>query len=341
MNFERNGYFVYGANFPVLCGDLFFEIMRIVMKKNLQQLFQEFMYESEFVKRVRPETLRGYKTTFELFTRLTPSVTLDSLSTKKIVDFFKLLQERKRIVGKGIIKIGIKKSTVATYWGKLSCFFEWLVVKDYLMVNPLKEMRYPSPEYDDRKYLKKEEVEKIITAILTNHHDNILLLKRNLVLFYILIFCGLRREELLLLQIRDIDFERKMLTVRGDTSKSGRTRQIPLHSTTIMYLKDYLIARKKYVTPYLIVSKSRDERLTTNGLKHLIQKLNNSSEVSFHLHQLRHTFAVNFLKTSNNIVKLKQLLGHKNISMTIIYLRCLPTDELRADIENMNIDSLI
>lgn len=311
------------------------------MRKTLEQLFQEFLYECEFVKKVRPETLRGYSTTFQLFKKLLPEFSLETLSPGTITRFFKILQERKRIVGKGIIKVGIKKSTVATYWGKLSTFFQWLAEKKYIKVNPLREMHYPSPVYEDRKYLKKEEVEKIITAIHVHHNNNDLYLKRNLALFYLLLFCGLRRQELLQLQIRDIDFERKLITVRGDTSKSGRTRVIPLHSTTIMYLKDYLTTRKRYTTPYLIASSSQDEHLTVNGLKHLIQKLQDCSGVQFYIHQLRHTFAVNFLKTSNNVVKLKQLLGHRNITMTIIYLRCLPTNELRGDIENMNIDTLI
>lgn len=311
------------------------------MRKTLQQLFQEFVYECEFVKKVRPETLRGYSNTFQLFIKLLPECSVDTLSSSTITQFFKILQERKRVVGKGIIKIGIKKSTVATYWGKLSAFFEWLAAKKHIEVNPLKGMRYPSPIYEDRKYLKKEEVEKIITAIHTHHNNNILILKRNLVIIHVLLFCGLRREELLLLQVRDIDLERKMITVRGDTSKSGKTRQIPLHQNIIMYLKDYLNARRSYTIPYLVVSSSRNERLTSNGLKHLVIKLRNWSGVQFHLHQLRHTFAVNFLKASNNIVKLKQLLGHKSITMTIIYLRCLPADEIRGDIENMSVDTFL
>lgn len=311
------------------------------MRKTILQLFQEFLFESEFVKKMRPETLRGYSHTFHLFLKLMPDISLQTLSSNAVTQFFKILQERKRFVGKGIIKVGVKKSTVATYWGKLSAFFEWLATKKYIATNPFYEMQYPSPVYEDRKYLKKEEIEKIITAIHTHHNNNILVLKRNLVLFHILLFCGLRREEVMSLQVRDIDFERKALTVRADTSKSGKTRQIPLHSSVIMHVKDYLNARKSYTTPYLIVSNSRDEKLTNNGLKHLIQKLRDNSGVDFHVHQLRHTFAVNFLKTSNNIVKLKQLLGHKSISMTIIYLRCLPTDEMRGDIENMNVDTLI
>jgi integrase/recombinase XerD len=311
------------------------------MRKNLQQLFEEFMYECEFVKRARPETLRGYTTTFELFNRLIPSSTLDSLTSNSVVEFFRILQERKRIVGRGCIKIGVRKSTIATYWSKLNVFFGWLLAKGYIASNPFTGLRHASPEYEDRKYLKKEEIEKIITAIHTHHNNNLLILKRNLVLFYLLLFCGLRKEELLLLQIRDVDFERKLLTVRADTSKSGRSRFIPLHSSTLMYLKDYLNARKSYTTPFLIVSSTKDEKLTADGLKHLITKLNDCSGVRFHLHQLRHTFAVNFLKSSNNIAKLKQLLGHKNISMTLIYLRCLPMEEFQGDIESMTIDTLI
>jgi site-specific recombinase XerD len=311
------------------------------MKKTIEQLFQEFLYESEFVKRVQPETLRGYSTTFQLFKKLLPDISVETLTTSNITEFFKTLQERKRIIGKGIIKVGVKKSTVSTYWGKLSAFFQWLADKKYINENPLRKMHHPTPVYEDRKYLTKVDIEKIIAAIHVHHNNNELYVKRNIVLFYILLFCGLRRQELLQLQIRDIDFERKLLTIRRDTSKSGRTRVIPLHSDIIMYLKDYLAIRKKYTTPYLIASSSRDEHLTLDGLKHLIQKLQDYSGVEFHLHQLRHTFAINFLKTSNNVVKLKQLLGHRDINMTTIYLRCLPPSELQGDIENMNIDSML
>lgn len=311
------------------------------MRKTLEQLFREFIYECEFVKKVKPETLRGYVQTFNLFNKIMPAANINTISTDALISFFKTLHERKRIVGKGVVKVGVQKSTIATYWSKLSVFFEWLAVKKHIRTNPLRQLRHPSPVYQDRKYLKKEEIEKIITAIHTHHNNNILLLKRNVVLLHLLLFCGLRKGELMSLQVRDIDFERRSVTIRGDTSKSGKTREIPLHSSVMMYLKDYFSARKTYTTPYVIVSSNRDEKLTDNGLKHLIDKLKLNSGVSFHVHQLRHTFAINFLKTSNNIAKLKQLLGHKNISMTMIYLRCLPTDELRGDVENMSIDTLI
>jgi site-specific recombinase XerD len=311
------------------------------MRKNIQQLFEEFMYEAEFARKVKPKTLLGYSNTFQLFIKIIPDCSLDTLSSGTVIRFFKILQERRRFVGKGAIKVGIKKSTVATYWVKLNPFFAWLAVKKHIPLNPFNGMQFPAPKYEDKKFLKKEEVEKIIAGIHCLHNSDLLTLKRNLVIFYIFLFCGLRREELLSLQVRDIDFTRKILTVRGNTSKSGRSRDIPLHSTVLLHLKDYLHSRKDYTSPFLIVSTRKDERLTDFGLKHFTDKLKNQTGVQFHVHQLRHTFAVNFLKASNNILKLKQLMGHKEISITMIYLRCLPVSEFRGDIESMDVDSLI
>lgn len=311
------------------------------MKKNLQQLFDEFIYECEFVKRVRPATLHGYKYTFVTFTRLMPGLSLELITSDTMTQFFRLLQERKRIVGKGKIKTGIKNSTAASYWCKLNAFFSWLSLKGFISENPFKDMSYPKPSYEDKQYLKKEEIERILTAIHITHSKNMLLFKRNLIVFYLLLYCGLRKEELLLLQIRDIDFVRKTVTIRGETSKSGRTRHIPLHSSTMMHLQDYLKERKVFKTQYLIVSSRRDDRFSDDGLKHLVAKIKQISGIPFHLHQFRHTFAVNFLKATNNIFKLKLLLGHQDIKVTMLYLRCLPSDELRGDIEMLSIDTFI
>ena len=70
-----------------------------------------------------------------------------------------------------------------------------------------------------------------------------------------------------------------------------------------------------------------------------VEQVEHPSEATGGSHVLH--FAVNFLRQSNNVYKLKELLGHKDISMTAMYLRCLPVDELRGDVEKMSIDNLI
>jgi site-specific recombinase XerD len=312
----------------------------VTAPKDIQILFDEFLFECEYSRKLRPATLKGYRDVFTLFLKLMPGTGTEDITSKIVLNFFKALEVRNRIVGKGAIRRGVKKSTIATYWSKLAGFFTWLQANNHIRQSPFTALAYPTPSYEDKKFLKREEVEKIIAGVIKSA-KSALVLKRNLLLIYIFLFCGLRREEVLSLQIRDLDLERKLLTVRKEISKSARTRQVPIHQQVELLLKDYLKERKTYTCQYLFVSSNGDHHLSADGLEHVIGKLSKVSGVRFHAHQFRHTFAVNFLKTSNNLAKLRQLLGHKNILVTTQYLRCLPPSEMKADIAALDIDTFI
>lgn len=244
-------------------------------------------------------------------------------------------------MGKGRIKVGVKKSTIATYWSKLNSFFNWLEKRQHINGNPLSGMLYPKVRYEDKQCLSKVQIEKIFTEIHIHHNNNLLILKRNVALFSVLLFCGLRREELISLQVQDVNFDRKTITIRSQTSKSGVARTLPLSSAVSTALSDYLKERKHITTAQLFVSRISDQPFTIDGLRHLVALLIRRSKVKFHLHQFRHTFAINFLKQTNNLFKLKELMGHRDIRMIAVYLRCIPLDEMRSDVERMSIDSLI
>ena len=182
----------------------------------------------------------------------------------------------------------------------------------------------------------------IFTAIaFTIDWQNQLVRKRNIALMHTLLYCGLRKGECINLKILDIDFLRKLLTVRAETSKSKRERTIPLNTKVLSALQDYAVERKHYTTPYFFVSNNHDDKLTYNGLKHLMERIVHASGVKFHLHQLRHTFAVNLLNNGCDSAKLKQLMGHTDIRMTMAYLRCIPSKAMRADLEALSLDSLL
>ena len=314
------------------------------MKKNLKQLHAEFIEEQRYSAKLSPETLRGYQSAFDLLQKIIPTIDPETISEKTMTEFFKQLETRERMVGRGKIKKGVRKSTIATYRSKLNTFFEWLKRRGIIKKNPFNNMEYPDVRYEDIKFLKKEEVEKIITAITMNiKWANHLVQKRNMAIFCILLCCGLRKGELLGLKTYDIDLERKIITVRAETSKSKIERTIPLNSLAIRNLEDYVNERKKrnYSTSHFLVSNNRDDGFTSHGFKHLINLLNEKSGVNFHAHQLRHTFAINMLNQGCDIAKLKQLMGHRDIRMTAVYLRCLPTSAMRQDVELLTLDNLI
>lgn len=310
--------------------------------KNIQELVESFLKQQEYTVRRSKETIKGYKAAFHLLFKFMPQIELVDITTETMQNFFEFLQTRERNYGIDKVKSGVKTSTIATYRSKLNAFFVWLIATGVLKENPLNNIEYPEVLYDDRKYLTKQDIERIFTAIANNGKDP-LIRKRNMAIFSVLLYCGLRKNELISLRLLDINLEKRELKVRAETSKSKRDRQLPLHREAIYALNEYLAERKskKYKTEYLFVSHAGDRPLTSHGLKHLVEYLKEKSGVKFHLHRFRHTFATNLLSSGCDGLKLRQLLGHKSLRMTLAYTRALPTTAMRDDIERLSIDKLL
>src|ERR1019366_9235221 len=109
------------------------------MSKTIHQYLDEFMYDCEFIRKLIPATLHGYRQIFLTFTTLQPDISFDALSPSYLIRFFQLLNTRKRIVGRGSVNVGVKKSTIRTYWSKLNSFFEWLEKMRDIPRNPFRD----------------------------------------------------------------------------------------------------------------------------------------------------------------------------------------------------------
>jgi len=309
---------------------------------DLARLHEAFVNEQRYAARSAPATLAAYRTSFQLFMKLLPHVTVDQLTPETLTEFFRRLETRRRPVGNGE-RVGVMASTVATHRGKLGRFFSWLAAQGHLTENPFTAMPYPRVEYEGREYLGKAEIDRIFAALVlaasghTRFHR-----RRNVALFATLLYAGLRRGELLGLRLGDLNLERRELSVRAETSKSRTGRVVPMNAALSQALEDYLAERRTLplMHPQLFVTETGSP-LTLPGLIQLTHRINERSGVRFHLHQFRHTFAVNFLHQSGDVAKLKQLLGHRDIRMTSGYLRRLPTTAMRSNVEALTLDTLL
>lgn len=310
---------------------------------DIGSLFDRFLSEQRFTGKRSEVTLRGYVSSFTLLLKIFPDLKLDMLSRELMTSFFRSLETRERRVGRGMKRTGIKATTVATYRSKLNQFFSYLQREKKIRANPFKGMSYPRVVYGDRKYLQKDEVKKIFSVLHFAKWENLLVKKRNIAMFEVLLNCGLRKGELLGLELFDIDFEKRLLRVRSETSKSRRERSLFLNNRSFLALQDYKQERDNHQlkTPALFVSNTHDGHFSEHGMKHLIARLVTESGVSFHLHRFRHTFAANLYINGTDIAKLQQLLGHQSIQMTAAYLRGLPPRAMRGDLESISIDNLL
>ena len=143
------------------------------------------------------------------------------------------------------------------------------------------------------------------------------LLKQRVVLTLIY-SAGLRGREVINLKISDIDFERKTIHIRQ--SKYKKDRVVPLSDIMALGLKKYLAAENPHI--WLFNGKESDGRYSVRGLSWVmrenLKKTSITKDVS--LHSLRHSYATHLLEQGVNIVTLKELLGHADITTTMIYL---------------------
>ena len=143
------------------------------------------------------------------------------------------------------------------------------------------------------------------------------LLKQRIVLSLVY-SAGLRGQEAINLKISDIDFERKTIHIRQ--SKYKKDRLVPLSKAMAIGLRKYLSAENPHI--WLFNGKEPDGRYSVRGLSWVfrenLKKTSITKEVN--LHSLRHSYATHLLEEGINIVTLKELLGHAQITTTMIYL---------------------
>lgn len=226
----------------------------------------------------------------------------------------------------------------ATVYGKISnlrCFFDFLVEENIWRKNPLKWFKGPKLHVDSHipKSLKKPDIEKLLQSCFESKislHQYLLP-----TVFLCLYSLGLRRGELVSLNLHDWNNEERTLIVRN--SKSGFERYMPVPKALERSLEAYLTARTN-----LLIEKGRPQehalfiscdgfRITGHAISTHLQRRAKSIGIShFSVHQLRHTCATQLLNSGVSVPEVKMVLGHAAIETTLRYTHVAGPDRWEA-----------
>lgn len=141
---------------------------------------------------------------------------------------------------------------------------------------------------------------------------------RDKVVIELLYTTGIRRAELLRMDVQSIDFSESCIKVLG---KRNKERIIPLLPECVDLLKEYLEERKTVAKTNALIVTNTGEQAYANFVYRIAHKyigmVSTIDKKSPHV--LRHSFATHLLNNGADINDIKELLGHANLAATQIY----------------------
>lgn len=207
----------------------------------------------------------------------------------------------------------VKRSTMLRKISSLRSFAKFLETRSLIKLNPFKLFAAPKREKILPKFLTEEEAANLMEA-----RPSKLYALRNKAILELLYSSGLRRSELIGLNICDINFRQGYAKVLG---KGSKERIVPITDIALDSIQNYLLTRPKYLPSDPLFLSSYGRRISGEGIRQIIKQsaINTKLVRRITPHSLRHTFATHLLNNGCDLKTLQEMLGHKSLSATQVY----------------------
>jgi site-specific recombinase XerD len=201
-------------------------------------------------------------------------------------------------------------ATAATYYKVLKLLYQWLEDEDELPASPMAKMRPPIIPDQPVPVIPDDGLRRLLAACAGKGFEA----RRDTAMIMLLLDTGARRAELVDLKLAHVDLDLDVLLVLG---KGRRERALPFGHKAGAALDRYLRARARHkdaALPWLWLG--LQGRLTRWGLVQMLRRRGEQAGLpGLHPHQLRHTFAHQWLAEGGGETDLMRLAGWKSRAM--------------------------
>ena len=305
------------------------------------QVLREFLSYHETIKGQSKRTVSEYYLDIRMFLRFvklmrnelpvnTPledvpikDVNLDfvrSISSTEVFDFLSFLAND-RVPEGSHDDPGIGSAARARKLSAIKSFYNYLSVSTkQIKENPVKDIEFPKIRRSLPKYLTLEESTTLLKSVSGPNQ------KRDFAILMLFLNCGIRRSELVGLNLTDVYDDRIRVVGKGN-----KERIVYMGSSCRKAIDEYLFERNKIVlSDNRALFGSRDKnRISVTAVhrlvkKHLLEAGMDSTQ--FSAHKLRHTAATLMLSNGVDLKTLQEVLGHENLNTTQIYTHVESTE---------------
>lgn len=300
------------------------------------QILREFLVYHETIKGQSPLTISEYYLDLRLFLRFMKLMRNDmpintdletisikdvdlnfirEIDTSDIFDFLSYLaNDRPLNPETPLTEHGISASARARKLSSIKSFYKYLTVRTkQLSENPVADLEYPKLRKSLPKYLTMEQSAALLQAVSGPNE------KRDYAILMLFLNCGIRRSELVGLNLTDV-YEDRIRVV----GKGNKERFVYFGTACRKAIDAYLEERsKKVLSDNHALFGSRDgNRISVTAVHRLVKKAllqAGLDSTQFSAHKLRHTAATMMLSGGVDVKTVQEVLGHENLNTTQIY----------------------
>jgi integrase/recombinase XerD len=212
--------------------------------------------------------------------------------------------------------------SASTQFSRLSLirlWFRWMHHQGLIPKDPTKALELPRTAYKLPTILTKQQMEKVLGQPDLGKLVGI----RDRTILEVLYSTGIRRTELMQLQIEDVDRERGVVTIREGKGKRGRT--VPIGERALVWLDQYFsrvrpIFAKEADSGFIFLT-STGAQFAPNHLSWLVRRYILGANITKNgaCHIFRHTMATHMLEGGADTRYIQEMLGHARLDTTQVY----------------------
>ena len=299
-------------------------------------ILRDFLVYHETIKGQSPRTISEYYLDLRMFLRFVKLMRNDmpvhtnledidikgvdiefirQITTSDIFDFLSYLaNDRTQNPNSPAPDYGISATARARKLSALKSFYKYLTVRTkQLQENPVADLEYPKLRKSLPKYLTLEQSSALLKAVSGQNQA------RDYAILMLFLNCGIRRSELVGLNLTDV-YEDRIRVV----GKGNKERFVYFGTACRKAIDAYLPVRNEMVlTDNRALFGSRNgTRVSVDAVHALVKKAflkAGLDATQFSAHKLRHTAATMMLSGGVDVKTVQEVLGHENLNTTQIY----------------------
>jgi integrase/recombinase XerD len=234
---------------------------------------------------------------------------------------------------------GARHGGINVYWRGLKSLVG-RIAAERGAVNPLALVRTPRAAPPQPRCLPRKAAEAVVVFVRNYPWLSRLVAQRNLAVVGLMLLAGLRRSEVLRLNVEDVSLESATIRIlRAKGRHGGKDRMAYVSPQLQEILAAYVAERRRArrASPALLTRARRDERIGEGTLRRLFHVISTRAGIRVSPHMLRHTYAT-LLRQAGVPDRLSMdLLGHASLTMLQRYSH-VESGEHRAAAERLTLD---